>query len=427
MKKSFAIKIASILLSGMCVFQLAACETEGDSSSDGSESGVVHTHTLSYQAAQAATCDKDGHISYWLCGDCGKAFEDENGKKELDASKIKNEEALGHILEQKAEQIPTCSNVGWAAYEYCTREGCTYTTYQQQDALFHNFVNGECTNCDATSYSQGLSFKLNSEETGYKLVGSGTCEDTCVVIPSEYNGLPVTEIEEIWCQGIKKIVVPKSVQIIKREAFQLTWTLEEIVLPFLGYSRTNLEPISYYFGFIFGYEKYEGKIGEEVPKGVRQYRDNQSVSYYYKIPENLKRVTITEDPTDASEKLNSCSMLECIQFDCPVQDFGTNFKCAVSISDVKTWCEGKYFAGEDRTKITELLINGERVTNLVIPEGTKKIKEGAFFSCKYVETLTIPDSVYTVERKAFYGGNTLKTVNYSRTLSSEVWVVKPSL
>ena len=42
--------------------------------------------------------------------------------------------------------------------------------------------------------SVGLEFELNEDESGYTVVGIGTCKDTALVIPKTYNGLPVTSI-----------------------------------------------------------------------------------------------------------------------------------------------------------------------------------------------------------------------------------------
>ena len=44
--------------------------------------------------------------------------------------------------------------------------------------------------------SEGLDFKLNDDEAGYTVTGFGTWKGTNLVIPSEYNNLPVTAIGE---------------------------------------------------------------------------------------------------------------------------------------------------------------------------------------------------------------------------------------
>ena len=53
--------------------------------------------------------------------------------------------ALGHALWYANGKEPTCTEVGWAAYEKCSR--CKYSTFQQIPALGHDFVNNRCANC----------------------------------------------------------------------------------------------------------------------------------------------------------------------------------------------------------------------------------------------------------------------------------------
>ncbi len=39
--------------------------------------------------------------------------------------------ALGHDIQQHEAQKPTCTEIGWNAYDTCKRENCDYTTYQE--------------------------------------------------------------------------------------------------------------------------------------------------------------------------------------------------------------------------------------------------------------------------------------------------------
>ena len=65
----------------------------------------------------------------------------------------------------------------------------------------HTYTNGQCEcgtkdpNYVVENASEGLSFELNDSKTGYIVTGIGTCTDTEIIIPSKYNGLPVTSIQ----------------------------------------------------------------------------------------------------------------------------------------------------------------------------------------------------------------------------------------
>ena len=73
-------------------------------------------------AAKAPTCTEIGWDAYETCSRC-----DYTTRKELPA--------LNHALEQHAAKAPTCTEPGWDAYETCSR--CDYTTRKELPALNH--------------------------------------------------------------------------------------------------------------------------------------------------------------------------------------------------------------------------------------------------------------------------------------------------
>ena len=50
---------------------------------------------------------------------------------------------VDHNIVQADAKSPTCTEIGWDAYEYCT--ACTYTTYVEKEALKHSFTKYEVT------------------------------------------------------------------------------------------------------------------------------------------------------------------------------------------------------------------------------------------------------------------------------------------
>ena len=50
---------------------------------------------------------------------------------------------VGHNIVSVDAKAPTCTEIGWEAYEYCT--ACTYTTYVEKEALKHSFTKYEVT------------------------------------------------------------------------------------------------------------------------------------------------------------------------------------------------------------------------------------------------------------------------------------------
>ena len=52
-----------------------------------------------------------------------------------------------------------------------------------------------------------------------------------------------------------------------------------------------------------------------------------------------------------------------------------------------------------------------RLTKIVLPDGLKKIPEGAFKGCKFLREINIPDSVTEIGNDAFQRCSSLKEIN----------------
>lgn len=77
-------------------------------------------------------------------------------------------------------------------------------------------------------------FVLNSDGASYTVVKHDDLSVSEVVIPSEYNGKPVTDIGEdafFWHKNLTDIVIPESIISIKKEAFFGCSALKELTIP----------------------------------------------------------------------------------------------------------------------------------------------------------------------------------------------------
>ena len=114
-------------------------------------------HDLVQHAAKAPTCTEIGWDAYDTCSRFGCNY---TTRKELPA--------LKHDLKQHAAKAPTCTEKGWDAYETCSR--CDYTTYAELPALNHDLVNHDaqaptctkigwnaydtCSRCNYNTYAE---------------------------------------------------------------------------------------------------------------------------------------------------------------------------------------------------------------------------------------------------------------------------------
>ena len=60
-----------------------------------------------------------------------------------------------------------------------------------------NGDDGICDKCNEKFYSSGLEYKINFDNASYIVKGIGTCQDTDLIIPEKYKGVPVTSIGDL--------------------------------------------------------------------------------------------------------------------------------------------------------------------------------------------------------------------------------------
>ena len=103
---------------------------------------LVHDYT---DTVVAPTCTEKGYTIH-TCA-CGESY----------AADYKD--ALGHDLVHHDGKAATCTEIGWEAYDTCSR--CDCTTYKEIPATGHNYNDGVCTVCGAKDTGYNPSVKEN--------------------------------------------------------------------------------------------------------------------------------------------------------------------------------------------------------------------------------------------------------------------------
>ena len=142
-----------------CTGGAATCRTKAVCEVCGGEYGKKdpNNHDLVHTYAKAPTCTEIGWDAYDICGRLGCNY-----------TTYQEIPALKHDLVPHEAQAPTCTEKGWDAYDTCSR--CNYTTYQEIPALKHDLVRHEakaatcteigwdayktCSRCDYTTYTE---------------------------------------------------------------------------------------------------------------------------------------------------------------------------------------------------------------------------------------------------------------------------------
>ena len=123
---------------------------------------------------ECQNCHNDGNVSYLkvhtggtetptctkgkTCEKCGAEY----GEKDPN----------NHALEQHEAQAPTCTEIGWDAYETCSR--CDYTTYAELSALNHDY--------------QAVTVEPTCETDGYTVFTCSRCKDSYTADPTDKLG-----------------------------------------------------------------------------------------------------------------------------------------------------------------------------------------------------------------------------------------------
>ena len=170
------------------------------------EGADTHTRVCSYNSEHTETENCHGGtatcIEQATCERCGNKYG----------------ESLEHAIVHHEAKAPTCTEIGWEAYDTCSR--CDYTTYVEIPAG-HNF--NESGVCNACGYFEtGLAFELNEDGESYSVVGIGTFSGTKLKIPNvNFDTKPVTEIKSnafYECTKLTSVTIPDSVTSIGEHA-----------------------------------------------------------------------------------------------------------------------------------------------------------------------------------------------------------------
>ncbi|MBQ7537603.1 MAG: leucine-rich repeat protein [Treponema sp.] len=226
------------------------------------------------------------------------------------------------------------------------------------------------------------------------------------------------------CTSLKTIIVPDSVTSIGSDAFSGCTALESISLPFVGASATaKNRSKECLFGYIFGSSSYVGAITT-----VQSYYDTsyteKNATYY--LPPLLKKVTITGEKI-LDYAFYNCSSLTNITIGSGVTSIGSsafyNCKNLTEVNytgTVAQWCKISFsgYAATPCTYSGKLCVNGEEITDLVIPDEVTTIKAYAFYNCKGIKSVTIGSGVTSIGDSAFYACSGLKSVTIGSGVTS---------
>ena len=227
---------------------------------------------------------------------------------------------------------------------------------------------------------------------GYRVTAIGerafqNCSDlTSIEIPNSVTS--IGKCAFYGCASLTSITLPNNVTKIDEEAFASCYNLTDIKIP-NSLTTIGASAFSYCFGL----------TNIEIPNSVTSIG-----RYAFYDCSRLISVTIPNSVTSIGEyAFSSCENLK-----------------EVHICDLNAWlC--LYFPNIYANPLyyaRNLYLNGEKITNLVIPDNVTEIKNFAFCYCLDLISIEIPNSVTSIGARAFLGCSNLTSIEIPNSVTS---------
>ena len=316
----------------------------------------------------------------------------------------------------------------------------------------HVYENYLCTKCGVEFYTPGIVFEKHETGKGYKVVSKGEKTDyTELVIPKNYDGLPVIEISAKAfsdAKNIEKAILPEGLKVIGAGAFQDCVKLKKVNIPssvhtigenaFLSCIRLEYNKFGdvYYLGNEVNPFYYLANIKtrslSKVEIDIRckiinhtifeecynlQYTEKDGFLYlgsfynpYLYLAKNVGTLVESLDiPYNCSiinpKAITSCKGIESIT--CPIGNgyFRVENNCLIdNISNVLiAGCETSTIPSSVSVIGDYAFENIDALIDVTLPENIVELGYGVFQNCKNLNRIFVPSSVVRIGENTFDG------------------------
>lgn len=278
----------------------------------------------------------------------------------------------------KEEWETLCSSIGVSNDYLIDAKVYYFSQTQPEEGFFWHFDTDGKTPVSwgvESDYSVGLKYSLNTDEKGYTVVGIGYCEDTDLVIPATYRGLPVTAIGSNafeYVRSFKSVSIPASVTTIGEYAFASCGVTSVTFA-----TNSQLTTVDMYAFF--------------------SSSSLQSIA----LPDGV--TTIGVAAFNGCNNITSISIPDSIT---TIEDRALDFDS----SAFTVYNNAKYLGNSTNPYLVLVRAIDTSITTCNIHTDTKLIYAFAFTDCTLLTSVTIPDSVTIIGNSVFYKCDALESL-----------------
>ncbi len=208
------------------------------------------------------------------------------------------------------------------------------------------------------------------------------------------------------CKGLSLLSIGNNVTTIGSQAFYGCESLNSLTIP------DSVESVGYmaFFGC-------RGLISLSIGEGVTTIGN-----YAFSDCSDLPSVKIPDNVTSIGKNaFSGCTSLTTVAIGKGVTSIGSYafYNCrinSVRITDIVAWCKIKF--GDFLVLANHLYVNGEKISDLVIPNGLDSISDRAFLCCNSLTSVTLPNSIISIGNSAFEECENLRSVHIPNSVTS---------